>query len=45
MVLWTNAQLLAARAIYERRGFVLKDSEAMKAYGQKLRSETWELKL
>lgn len=45
LVLWTQSNLTAARAIYASRGFVLKDSEANEAFGQPLESETWELKL
>lgn len=45
LVLWTQSNLLAARAIYASRGFVLKKSEPNEAFGQKLVSETWELKL
>jgi DNA-binding MarR family transcriptional regulator/GNAT superfamily N-acetyltransferase len=42
IVLWTQSNLLAARAIYASRGFVLKQSEASTAFGQELVSETWE---
>jgi DNA-binding MarR family transcriptional regulator/GNAT superfamily N-acetyltransferase len=45
MVLWTQSILTAARAIYASRGFVLKESEPTEAFGQRLVSETWELKL
>ena len=46
LVLWTNGQLHAARAIYKSRGFALTQSDTMDAYGQRgLVSETWELKL
>ncbi|MGZ5182398.1 MAG: bifunctional helix-turn-helix transcriptional regulator/GNAT family N-acetyltransferase [Ramlibacter sp.] len=45
MVLWTNGQLAAARAIYAGRGFKLVDSEPLDAYGQRLVGETWELPL
>jgi DNA-binding MarR family transcriptional regulator/GNAT superfamily N-acetyltransferase len=45
LVLWTQSNLAAARAIYAARGFVLKDSQANEAFGQKLVSETWELAL
>lgn len=46
MVLWTNSNLLAARAIYARRGFTLVKSDAYKSYGgHALVGETWELKL
>ncbi|MDE2605056.1 MAG: bifunctional helix-turn-helix transcriptional regulator/GNAT family N-acetyltransferase [Burkholderiales bacterium] len=45
LVLWTQSNLIAARAIYASRGFVLKASEANEAFGQELVSETWELAL
>jgi GNAT superfamily N-acetyltransferase len=45
LVLWTNGQLEAARAIYTSRGFQLAHSEPLAAYGQQLVSETWELPL
>lgn len=45
LVLWTQSHLDAARAIYRKRGFVLKTSEPLKTYGQDMVSETWELKL
>lgn len=45
MVLWTNSNLTAARAIYARRGFVLTQSEPYRGYGQDLVGETWELRL
>ena len=45
MVLWTQSHLLAARRIYRSRGFVCVKSERNDAFGKKLTSETWELKL
>ena len=45
LMLWTQSNLLAARAIYKARGFKLVKSEANNAYGQKLTAEIWELKL
>ncbi|HSV47510.1 MAG TPA: bifunctional helix-turn-helix transcriptional regulator/GNAT family N-acetyltransferase [Ramlibacter sp.] len=46
MVLWTNANLLAARAIYAKRGFRLVKSEPYTGYGGHcLVGESWELKL
>jgi DNA-binding MarR family transcriptional regulator/GNAT superfamily N-acetyltransferase len=46
MMLWTNGQLDAARAIYKARGFELVKSETMDAYGlRNLASEIWELRL
>jgi DNA-binding MarR family transcriptional regulator/GNAT superfamily N-acetyltransferase len=44
LVLWTNGQLDAARAIYRSRGFKVIKTEPLRA-GQKLPSETWELRL
>ena len=45
LVLWT-AHLLAARAIYQKRGFVLTASEPFEGYGKTgLIGETWELRL
>ena len=46
MVLWTQAHLLAARAIYQSRGFAMTASEPFEGYGRSgLLGETWELKL
>ena len=45
LLLWTNANLLAARAIYARRGFKLMASEPYHGYGQDLVGEHWELDL
>lgn len=45
MVLWTNSNLAAARAIYSKRGFELVQSEPYHGYGQDLVGETWELAL
>jgi DNA-binding MarR family transcriptional regulator/N-acetylglutamate synthase-like GNAT family acetyltransferase len=45
MVLWTQSHLLAARRIYESRGFRMVKAEPNDAFGQHLTSETWELKL
>jgi GNAT superfamily N-acetyltransferase len=45
MVLWTNANLLAARAIYARRGFRCVSSEPYHGYGHDLVGEHWELAL
>ena len=42
LVLWTQSNLTAARAIYASRGFVLKESEPNDAFGRHLVSETWE---
>ena len=40
MTLWTNACLLAARAIYEKRGFKLVKSEPYQGFGHELIGET-----
>ena len=45
LVLWTNANLAAARAIYAQRGFQRVASEPYRGYGQDLVGETWELAL
>ncbi len=45
MLLWTNANLSAARAIYAKRGFTLVKSEPYHGYGCDLVGETWELVL
>ena len=45
MMLWTQDILLAARAIYQSRGFALVSREPNNEYGQKMNAETWELKL
>ena len=45
LVLWTHANLVAAREIYARRGFRCVASEPYQAFGQDLVSEHWELDL
>ncbi len=45
ITLWTNAQLLAARSIYEKQGFRCISSEEHDMFGPKMIGETWELKL
>ncbi len=45
MMLWTQSNLAAARAIYASRGFALKESEPNEAFGQSLVSEIWERRL
>jgi GNAT superfamily N-acetyltransferase len=40
--LWTNSILLAARAIYERRGYRLLASEPHHSFGHDLVGEVWE---
>jgi GNAT superfamily N-acetyltransferase len=46
MVLWTNSCLIAARVIYEKRGFKLIHTEPYQGFGKEnLVSETWETAL
>jgi GNAT superfamily N-acetyltransferase len=46
MVLWTQSELKAARAIYQKTGFQLVGEEKHDSWGRKnLIAETWELKL
>lgn len=46
IVLWTQSELKAARAIYQRAGFVKTASERHQSWGRDdLVSETWELDL
>ena len=45
IVLWTQSHLLAARGIYESRGFRKVKAERNDAFGKHLTSETWELRL
>ncbi len=45
LMLWTQSHLLAARAIYRSRGFQIARTEPYAAFGQKMISEVWELKL
>lgn len=45
IVLGTQSQLTAARAIYQSRGFNMTDTEKLHAYGKDLVTETWELRL
>jgi GNAT superfamily N-acetyltransferase len=40
--LWTNSVLLAARGIYERRGYRLIASEPHRSFGHDLVGEVWE---
>jgi DNA-binding MarR family transcriptional regulator/GNAT superfamily N-acetyltransferase len=45
LVLWTQSNLAAARAIYKSEGFSLKSAEKHNSFGVKLTGEYWELKL
>ena len=45
IVLWTQSELLAARRIYERRGFRRVAEEAHQSFGRDLVAESWELPL
>ncbi len=45
LTLWTNANLIAARAIYEKAGFQLVKSEAYHGFGHDLVGENWDLDL
>ena len=45
IVLWTNADLLAARGIYRKCGYRLVHSEQHHSFGHDLVGETWELVL
>lgn len=45
LVLWTQSNLAAARAIYQAEGFVLKSTQKHDSFGARLTGEYWELKL
>ncbi len=45
IVLWTNARLDAARAIYQKTGFRLLRSEPSALFGPSDSEQTWELRL
>jgi GNAT superfamily N-acetyltransferase len=45
LVLWTQSELAAARAIYEKAGFRLVGRERHNSFGKKLIGEYWELAL
>ena len=42
LMLWTNANLFAARAIYRKAGYALVHSEAHRSFGHDLVGEIWE---
>ncbi|MES2101583.1 MAG: helix-turn-helix domain-containing GNAT family N-acetyltransferase [Pseudomonadota bacterium] len=45
IMLWTNANLLAARGIYAKAGYVLTHTEQHHSFGHDLVGEIWELEL
>lgn len=45
IILWTQSDLYAARAIYDRAGFQLVAEEPHHSFGKDLVAETWELGL
>ena len=45
ILLWTNANLLAARGIYRKAGYAPTHSERHHSFGHDLVGETWELRL
>lgn len=45
ITLWTMGHLYAARAIYEKAGFVKVHEEPVRDFGQEMVDETWELDL
>jgi GNAT superfamily N-acetyltransferase len=45
VILWTQSNLLPARRLYERAGFVLEESWPYDGFGKGLVSETWRLRL
>jgi GNAT superfamily N-acetyltransferase len=45
IVLWTNRNLLVARAIYQSAGYRLLASEPHRSFGHDLVGETWQLEL
>ena len=45
LVLWTQANLAAARGIYKAEGFVLRSTEKHNSFGARLTGEYWELRL
>ena len=45
VVLWTQSELEAARAIYEKLGFRKVRAEPHRSFGKRLTGEYWELRL
>lgn len=45
IVLWTNNNLLAARSLYQKAGYVLTASEPHHSFGHELVGETWQKEL
>lgn len=45
LVLWTQSELTAARAIYEKAGFRKVRDERHRSFGKSLTGEYWELRL
>lgn len=45
LTLWTQADLLAARALYQRAGFKRVATERHRSFGRDLTGETWDLQL
>ena len=45
VVLWTQSELAAARAIYKKTGFRKVRSEPHRSFGKRLVGEYWELRL
>jgi ribosomal protein S18 acetylase RimI-like enzyme len=45
LVLWTQSELKAARAIYEQLGFRKVGEERHRSFGKSLTGEYWELRL
>jgi DNA-binding MarR family transcriptional regulator/GNAT superfamily N-acetyltransferase len=45
IVLWTQSELLAARRLYARAGFVRRASQSHRSFGRRLVAETWSLAL